>query len=66
MFIVPLGNWIQLESTPQSQAVCTLECRPLNQPITLHLVPDKYNNINYFEKPDHNTKQKVANFSGLQ
>ena len=49
MFIVPLGNRIQLESTPQSQAV-SLECRPLNQPITLHLVPDKYNNINYFEK----------------
>ena len=28
MFIISLGNWIELESTPQSQAVCTLEHGP--------------------------------------
>ena len=42
-FIISLGNWIEQESTPQSQAVCTLEYRPLNQPITAHIVPERYN-----------------------
>ena len=43
MFIISLGNWIELESTPQSQAVHTSEYGPLNQPITAHLVPESYN-----------------------
>ena len=33
MFITTLGNWIELESTSRSQAVCTLEYGSLNQPI---------------------------------
>ena len=43
MFIISLGNWIELQSTPQSQAVHTSEYGPLNQPITAHLVPKSYN-----------------------
>ena len=43
MFIISLGNSIEQESTLQSQAVCTLEYRPLNQPITAHIVPERYN-----------------------
>ena len=39
MFITSLGNWIALESTPRSQAVRIL----LNQPITTHVVPERYN-----------------------
>ena len=35
IFIISLGNWIELESTPRSQAVRTLEYGPLNQPISL-------------------------------
>ena len=34
MFIY-LGNWIELESTIQSQVICTLEYRALNPPITV-------------------------------
>ena len=41
MFIISLGKWMELESTPQSQAVPTLEYGPLNQPITAHLVPKR-------------------------
>ena len=33
-FFISVGNWIELESTPQSQAVRTLEYGLLNQPIT--------------------------------
>ena len=43
MFIISLGNWTELESRPQSQAVHTSEYRPLNQPITAQLVPESYN-----------------------
>ena len=32
---------IELESTPQCQAVCTLEYRLLNQPITAHILPER-------------------------
>ena len=42
MFI-SLGNWTELQSTPQSQAVHTWEYGPLNQPITAQLVPESYN-----------------------
>jgi len=40
---ISLGNWIELESTPRSQAVRTLVYGPLNQPITAHLVPERHN-----------------------
>ena len=46
MFIKSLGNWIEWESTPQIQAVCTLEYGLLNQPIKVHVVPERYNNNN--------------------
>ena len=47
IFIISLGNWIELERKPQSQAVYTLEYRPLlNHPTTAHLVPDRHNKIN--------------------
>ena len=36
-------NLIELESTPLSRAVCTLNYGQLNQPITGHIVPEKYN-----------------------
>ena len=38
MFIVFLGNCIELESIPQGQAVRTKPYGPLNQPITAHLL----------------------------
>ena len=41
IFIISLGNWIELESTPRSQAVRALKYGPLNQPITAHLVPSR-------------------------
>ena len=37
--IISLGNGMELESTPQRQAGCTLQYRPLNQPVTV-LVED--------------------------
>lgn len=43
-FIRPLRNWIELESTPRSQAVRTLQYRLLNQPITAHLVAERCDN----------------------
>ena len=43
MFIISLGNGIELESTLQSRTVCTLEYTPLNQPITVHIVPERCN-----------------------
>ena len=42
MIIISLGNWIEMESTQQSQAVCALEYGPLNQPITAHVEPERY------------------------
>ena len=42
MIIISLGNWIEMESTQQSQAVCTLEYGPLNQAITAHVEPERY------------------------
>lgn len=47
MFIISLRNWIKLKSTPQGRVVHTLEYGPLNQPITLHVVPERYNCIIY-------------------
>ena len=41
MFMISLGNWIELESKLQSQSVHTLEYRALNQPITAHLLPER-------------------------
>lgn len=41
MFIMSLGNLTELESIPQSQAVCTLY-RLLNQP--MYVVPEGCNN----------------------
>ena len=41
MFMISLGNWIELESTLQSQSVRTLEYRALTQTITAHLVPER-------------------------
>ena len=41
MLIVSLGNLIELESTPQSQAVYALDFGP-NQLITVHVVPERY------------------------
>lgn len=38
MFTLSLGNCIELERTPPSQAVPTLEFGPLSQPITVHIV----------------------------
>ena len=45
MFIVSLspGNQIDVESISQSQAVHNLEYAPLNQPITAHFFPERYN-----------------------
>lgn len=49
MLITSLGNLIELESTPQRQAVHTLEYRLLNEPITVHVVPERYDdNNNYY------------------
>lgn len=50
MFITSLGNLIELESTPHSQADHTLEYGLLNQPITAHLVPERYNKMTSFLK----------------
>ena len=36
MFIISLGNLLELETTPWSQAVRALEYGPLNQPISNH------------------------------
>ena len=48
MFIISLGNSIELESTPRSQAVRTSEYGRLNQPITEHVVvPERSNEYNY-------------------
>lgn len=44
MLIASLGNWIELQSTPRSQTVCTLEHGQLNQPITDPAVPERYIN----------------------
>ena len=38
MFTLSLGNCIELERAPPSQAVSTLEFGPLSQPITAHVV----------------------------
>ena len=54
MFILSLGNWIKLESTPQSQAVCIWEDRPLTQPITAHLVPERHNTVNPYKAHQFN------------
>ena len=43
LFIVSLGNLIKLESTPQSQGVHTSNYELLNQPITVHVVPERCN-----------------------
>jgi len=32
---------------PQSQVVTTLEYRPPNQPITMRIVPERYNEVPY-------------------
>jgi len=48
MFITFLGNWIEPESTPQSQAVCTLHYGPLNQPVTVQVLPERYDNTSYY------------------
>lgn len=45
MFIISPGNWIQLERTPQSQEVDTLEYGPFNQPITWHIEAENNNNL---------------------
>ena len=47
MFIISLRNWIKLKSTPQGQVVHTLEYGLPNQPITLHVVPERYNSNIY-------------------
>lgn len=47
MFTISLANWIDLESTPQTQAVCSLEYRPLNQPTTQHIVPERPERLSY-------------------
>ena len=51
-FIKSLGNLIQLESTPWSQVVHTLEYRRLNEPIPAHLVVEGYDKIqcNLYQK----------------
>ena len=44
MFIISLGNSIELESSPRSQAIRTSEYGRLNQPITAHVVvPERSN-----------------------
>ena len=48
MLIISLGNWIELESTPQIQAVHTLEYGALNWPVIVHEPPEKYNNNSHF------------------
>ena len=48
MFIISLGNSIELESTPRSQAVRISEYGRLNQPITAHVVvPERSSEYNY-------------------
>ena len=44
MFILFLGKCIELESSPRSQAVRTVECGSLSQPITAHVVPERCKN----------------------
>lgn len=51
MFIVSLGNLIELKSTPQSQAVNSSDYEPVNQPITVHIVLERCN-----------TKHHIASF----
>lgn len=46
MFIVSLGNWNELESTPQSQGVRTLKYL-LNQLIIAHLILERYDEFQY-------------------
>lgn len=43
MFIVSIGNLIELKSTPQSQAVNSSDYEPVNQPITVHTVLERCN-----------------------
>ena len=38
---------IKLNYTPQSQAVRTLKYIPLNQLITAHLIPERYDEFQY-------------------
>ena len=38
---------IELKSRPQSQAVHALERGWLNPPITLHIIPERYNEVVY-------------------
>ena len=37
-----MRHCIEQDSTPENQAVHTLDYRPLNQPITAHMVPERY------------------------
>ena len=41
------NQWVELESTPGSQVVHTLEYGPLNQPIKGQIVPERYNKLCY-------------------
>ena len=43
IFVMSPGNWIELKSTQQSQAVHTLEYELLCQPIKVHIVAERYN-----------------------
>ena len=45
MFIIPLGHWIELANTPRSQVIRSLKYGPLNQPITAHVIPERYNEM---------------------
>lgn len=51
IFIVSLGNLIELKSTPQSQAVNSSDYELVNQPITVHIVLERCN-----------TKHHIASF----
>lgn len=46
LYSISLGCWTELGSTPPSQVVHMLEYRPLNQPITVHVVSQRYNDEN--------------------
>ena len=63
MFITSLGNLIELESTPHSQADRTLEYGLLNQPITAHLVPERYNKMTSFLKLTFSWHMRKKSFS---
>ena len=59
MFLIFLGNWNKQESTP-CQVVPSLEYGLLNQPITAHMVLERYNKYILLDGLTYNTRGYFA------